>query len=444
MKQIAFKPSYTIIKVVGVLISLFIAVNVLVNSNENANYLNFINACAIFTLLLSVIDFKNSRKAPQITVIRSVSNKLSFNRWHNVEYIVENNSNSPYSFSIREHIGQHFQLTGLPKNIHIPANEKASVHFKLKSIQRGQATVGPIELCLTSPAGLWQNYWLIDDTITVKTYPDFERLKQQSLNGVQNQPINGLKQMKKRGGGTEFHQLREFRQGDSIRQIDWQATSKRQKLIAKEYQEEQNQHVVVMLDAGNQMNIETEIGSHFDAALNALLMLSHTVLKQGDWFSMQSFNQKERWLPAVKGAQNVSRVMNHFYDVQPDETTSDYQQAVTHLLKKRSKRALVLMVTTLSDQSIDKLLPALKSLQRHHLVALVNIDNVALTETLSADINTLSDAHRHCAAVDLKNTYQKNLNRLRKENIICINSQPEHLMPQVINTYLSVKHAGLL
>ena len=87
---------------------------------------------------------------------------------------------------------------------------------------------------------------------------------------------------------------------------------------------------------------------------------------------------------------------------------------------------------------------ALKNLQRHHLVALVNIENVALTETLAADIDTLNEAHRYCAAVDLQNTYRKNLSRLRKENIICVNSQPEHLLPHVINTYLSVKHAGLL
>ncbi len=444
MKRIAFKPSYTIIKVIGVLIALFITVKVLVGGDESANYVNFIDACAFFTLLVSIVDFSKSRKPPQLIITRSASNKLSFNRWHTVEYVIENNSDNQQRLSVREHIGQQFQLAGLPNIIEIPAHEKASVLFKLKSVKRGAATVGPIEFCLASPLRLWQSYWLIDDTITVKTYPDFERLKQQSLNGVQNQPINGLKQMKKRGGGTEFHQLREFRQGDSIRQIDWQATSKRQKLIAKEYQEEQNQHVVVMLDAGNKMNIETAIGSHFDAALNALLMLSHTVLKQGDWFSMQSFNQKERWLPAVKGAQNVSRVMNHFYDLHPDETTSDYQQAVSHLLKKRSKRALVLMVTTLNDQSIEELLPALKNLQRHHLVALVNIENVALTETLAADIDTLSEAHRYCAAVDLQNTYRKNLSRLRKENIICVNSQPEHLLPQVINTYLSVKHAGLL
>ncbi|WP_077339905.1 DUF58 domain-containing protein [Pseudocolwellia agarivorans] len=442
MKRIAFKPSYTLIKVIGVLIALFITVKAL--GSDETSYLSFIDACALLIALFCIVDFNQSRKPPQLSITRLASNKLSFNRWHSIEYVIENNSNSQYALSIREHVGQQFQLAGLPNIVHIFANQKATVRFKLKSTQRGQAIVGPIEFCLTSPARLWQSYWLVNDTITVKTYPDFERLKQQSLNGVQNQPINGLKQMKKRGGGTEFHQLREFRQGDSIRQIDWQATSKRQKLIAKEYQEEQNQHVVVMLDAGNKMNIETAIGSHFDAALNALLMLSHTVLKQGDWFSMQSFNQKERWLPAVKGAQNVSRVMNHFYDLHPDETTSDYQQAVTHLLKKRSKRALVLMVTTLNDQSIEELLPALKNLQRHHLVALVNIENVALTETVSADIDTLSEAHRYCAAIDLQNIYRKNLNRLRKENIICVNSQPEHLLPQVINTYLSVKHAGLL
>ncbi|WP_440904575.1 DUF58 domain-containing protein [Catenovulum sp. SX2] len=292
---------------------------------------------------------------------------------------------------------------------------------------------------------LWQLQWLEQNKVDVKVYPNFNRINHsESLKGVNNTRVTGLKRLKKRGDGIEFHQLREFRQGDSIRQIDWQATSKRQKLISKEYQEEQNQHIIVMLDAGVKMNLETTNGTHFDAALNALLMLSHTVLKQGDCFSMQSFNLQERWLPAVKGAQNVSRVMNHFYDLHPDESSSDYLKAVNSLLKKRSKRSLVLLVTTLNDQDINDLLPAVKKLQQHHLVALINIENVTIKQILNSDIESENDANKYCAAIELNNIYQHNLARLAKEGVICVNTQSEYLLPYVINTYLNIKHSGLL
>ncbi|NQY63240.1 MAG: DUF58 domain-containing protein [Alteromonadaceae bacterium] len=443
MKFIAFKPSVFLI---SALLSLTIVVVILKLFDAiNESGIDLITAVLITCLITVLIDFYQSKKPPLLKITREMPTQLSFNRWHPVKLGVENVGPRTIKFYAREHINKYFEIEGLNDQITVSPNERVFLNFRLKSLKRGPAKVGPIELCVTSFWQIWQSYWIVNDIIQVKTYPDFERLKQhESLKGVSNLSINGLKLMKKRGGGIEFHQLREFRQGDSIRQIDWQATSKRQKLIAKEYQEERNQHVIVMLDAGSRMNVETQIGSHFDAALNALLMLSHTVLKQGDWFSMQSFNQKERWLPAIKGAQNVSKVMNHFYDLEPDEGASDYLQAVTNLLSKRSKRALILLVTTINDQSFDDLLPALKRLQQHHLVALINIENVALTETLAANITNISEANRYCAAIDLKNNYGGNLKRLAKEGVICVNCEPQNLLPYVINTYLNVKHSGML
>lgn len=443
MKFISFKPSVFLIRALLLLTIAVLILNIFDATNESV--VDFITALLITFLIVVLIDFYQSKKPPLLKINREMPTQLSFNRWHQVKLEVENIGTRTIKFYVREHINNYFEIDGLNDQVTVLSNERVFLHFRLKSLKRGPADVGPIEFCVTSIWNIWQNYWLCDDIINVKTYPDFERLKQhESLKGVSNLPINGLKLMKKRGGGIEFHQLREFRQGDSIRQIDWQATSKRQKLIAKEYQEERNQHVIVMLDAGSRMNVETQIGTHFDAALNALLMLSHTVLKQGDWFSMQSFNRKERWLPAVKGAQNVSKVMNHFYDLEPDEGASDYLQAVTNLLSKRSKRALILLVTTLNDQSFDDLLPALKRLQQHHLVALINIENVALTETLAANIKNISEANRYCAAIELKNNSVVNLKRLEKEGVICVNCEPQYLLPHVVNTYLNVKHSGML
>ncbi|WP_440876941.1 DUF58 domain-containing protein [Thalassotalea sp. PLHSN55] len=441
MRRTAFRPSKKALLTLGLMLFLCIIVKLLSEEQQVTDGLTFI---VVAVLSIALLDLIKSKTLPKLRIKRVLPTQLSFNHWHIIKYQITNTGTTNLILALRDHVSSHFNLKGFTRNETLAANEELLVQGKIQPLQRGAANIGPIEICLHSPWKIWQSYWLIDDVLEVKTYPNFERLRQQQLYGVSNLPINGLKQRKKRGSGTEFHQLRDFRQGDSIRQIDWQATSKRQKLIAKEYQEERNQQIIVMLDAGHKMNIETDIGSHFDAALNALLMLSHTVLKQGDWFSMQSFNQHERWLPAVKGAQNVSQVMNHFYDLQPDEYASDYNKAVNSLLTKRSKRALVLVVTTLSEESFDDLLPALKNLQRHHLVALINIENVALTQTLNADINQVNDANRYCAAVELKNSYNAHLKRIEKAGIICVNCQPQYLLTYVINTYLNVKHAGML
>lgn len=443
MKRIGFKPTILLIKVLASFVALLL-LSLFFNDTVGEGSV-IIHVALLGFIAIAMVDAIRAKAPPVVNIQRSMPTKFSFNRWQKVSFEVENNANQPIEIALKDHLPSYFEQEVEPEPVNVAGKQKGLISCRLRSQKRGSALVGPLELGVVSPWRFWQFFWLDDTQHEVKTYPDFERLKQfQSLNGVSNLPINGLKQMKKRGSGIEFHQLREYRQGDSVKQIDWQATSKRRKLISREYQEERNQHVIVMLDAGECMNIETEAGSHFDAALNALLMLSHTVLKQGDWFSMQSFNQSERWLPAVKGAQNVSRVMNHFYDLASDQSASDYMSAVTNLLAKRSKRSLVLLVTTLNDQNFLELLPALKKLQQRHLVALVNIENVAVSEVVAKDIEDEEGAYQYCAALELRNQHRLNLKKIEKEGVICIDTQPEHLLPYVINTYLNVKHSGML
>ncbi|MCK7491630.1 MAG: DUF58 domain-containing protein [Comamonadaceae bacterium] len=93
----------------------------------------------------------------------------------------------------------------------------------------------------------------------------------------------GLLQRRRRGQGLEFHQLRDYRQDDSPRQIDWKATARHRRLISRDYQDERDQQIVVpprlRLCACARMDGEL---SHFDHALNAVLLLAYVALRQGD------------------------------------------------------------------------------------------------------------------------------------------------------------------
>ena len=62
---------------------------------------------------------------------------------------------------------------------------------------------------------------------TVRVYPDFRAVSQYTLLATDNQLSQlGVKHRLRRGEGNDFHQLREYRAGDALRQIDWKATSR--------------------------------------------------------------------------------------------------------------------------------------------------------------------------------------------------------------------------
>src|SRR3546814_8797339 len=87
---------------------------------------------------------------------------------------------------------------------------------------------------------------------------------------------------RRRGEGTDFHQMREYRVGDSLRQIDWKATARARKLISREYQDEKNQQLIVVLDTGRRMLATDGALAHFDHALDASMVVSSMAFRQGD------------------------------------------------------------------------------------------------------------------------------------------------------------------
>jgi uncharacterized protein (DUF58 family) len=95
--------------------------------------------------------------------------------------------------------------------------------------------------------------------------------------------VLGAHLRRRRGEGTDFHQLRDYREGDSLRQIDWKA-SRARRLISRDYQDERNQQVMLLLDTGRRMLPASarRRDSHFDHVLNASLVLAYLALRQGD------------------------------------------------------------------------------------------------------------------------------------------------------------------
>ena len=154
----------------------------------------------------------------------------------------------------------------------------------------------------------------------------------------------GVLQRRRRGQGLEFHQLRDYRQDDSPRQIDWSATARARRLIAREYQDKRDQQIVLVLDCGQRMRARDGAMSHFDHALNALLLLAYVALRQGDAVGVGTFaHDRPRFLPPRKSIATVSALMHGLFDLQPSLQTPDYLGAATALGRRLTKRALIVI-----------------------------------------------------------------------------------------------------
>src|SRR5260370_16998152 len=100
---------------------------------------------------------------------------------------------------------------------------------------------------------------------------------------------------RQRGQGREFESLRDYRQGDDLRDICWTATARRHQLTTRVFEIERSQAVWIVLDAGRLLRAEIQQEqsslrlSKLDYAVNAALSLAQVATQCGDRVGLLSY-----------------------------------------------------------------------------------------------------------------------------------------------------------
>ncbi|MDF3202241.1 DUF58 domain-containing protein [Pseudomonas sp. 1912-s] len=397
-------------------------------------------------LLLALLDASRLRRRPSPRVRRQMPGSLALGRWGDVRVTLEHDYPQPLVARVFDHVPDGLAVENLPQSIELRPGERSELGYRLRPLRRGHFSFTRCEIHLPSPLGLWSARRLIDVSDATRVYPDFARLYGAQLLAVDNW-LNqlGVRQRQRRGLGLEFHQLREFREGDSLRQIDWKATARQRTPIAREYQDERDQQIMFMLDCGRRMRSQDAELSHFDHALNACLLLSYVALRQGDAVGLCTFaSDQPRYLAPVKGSGQLNLLLNTVYDLDTSRRTADYQAAASQLLARQKRRSLVIIVTNLRDEEDEELLAAVKRISRQHRVLVASLREEVLDQLRQAPVQTLSEALAYCGNVDYLNTRDELHDRLTAHGLSVLDAPPSELGAALVTRYLGWKKAGAL
>lgn len=393
----------------------------------------------------AAVDGARVRLAPLPSVRRQVMGALPVSAWSEVKLRLHNGGRRAWRVSVFDHHPPMAEVRGMPASGRLPAQGWAEFHYRLRPLRRGVSEFAPAQLHLHSPWGLWRRSCRLGEPTPVQVYPNFAPVMKYALLGTTSRLSQmGIRRKRRRGQGMEFHQLREYREGDSLRQIDWQATSRTRKLISRDYQDERDQQVIFLLDCGRRMRTQDGELSHFDHTLNAVLLLSHVALRQGDAVGLLTFSGARRHLKPAKGSAGVHRVLKALFDLEPTTQPPDYQEAARELMQRQRKRGLVVLVTNLRDEDADELLPALRTLRGRHLVLVASLRERVLDEVLEETVVGFDAALESAAAQQYLALRRITHDRLAAEGIFLVDVTPEQLPAQLVNRYLDIKQSGAL
>lgn len=370
---------------------------------------------------------------------------MALGSWTQVTLNLRHDFNRATDVVLADHPPQNCAVSESEWHTTLKPQQGTSTHYKLQPNQRGDLTFKGVDILYPSNLGLWQFRRFKKITTTVKVFPNYAAMKQFSMFTLsQRSHQMGIRMQHKRGEGLEFHQLREFRQGDSLRQINWNSSAKFRKLISKEYQEETNQEIVFLLDCGRKMRSQDGDLSHFDHALNGMLLMAYVALKQGDAIGCLSFSGNQRWQPPIKSVGNMPKLLNHVYDLETSTQASDYLAAAQNILTRQKKRSLMVLITNLRDENIDDLLPAIRLLQKKHLVMVASLEEPFVQDVIKEDVGDFDEALAYLGTVDYLDSRHWLMRQLNKQGVIAVNCLPRDLAGHLVNKYLEVKKEGLL
>ena len=336
----------------------------------------------------------------------------------------------------------------------LPAS-RLETTFHATPSERGTWQLGGLHVAVPSPLGLWRKHALLGVPQTVHTYPNLKQLSDYALLARTDRlALIGVRRSRSVGGDTEFERLRDYHSDDALNRMDWKATARRDALTVRDYQANQSQRVLLLVDAGRMLT-STAAGadgvtrSLLDHAIDAALLLAWVAARQNDRVGLLAYaDGVKRWVPPRGGPRQVTAIIHALHDVQAEMVESRHEEAFLLLERRERKRSLVIVLThVLDDVNANHLERHARLVAGRHLPLFVLLRDPDLHGAVpSADQPPESAAQfwRAGAAATLVQWRAGVIDRLRAAGALVIDCELKQLSAEVVSRYLEVKARHLL
>jgi uncharacterized protein (DUF58 family) len=404
----------------------------------------------LFSTIISLPIFHYKLNVEELRVHRELEKEKVFkDDFVHIKVIIENAGRNSFDFlEIRDNYNPQLFRLILGENYistRIGPKEMVKFSYVLEPKVRGEYALGPLSIIVKDRLGFNSVERIVPDSVTdILVYPPYEDIKRiEILGSKRSLQLNyGLQRSKQKGLGSEFYGMRKYVYGDQFRLIDWKASARTQKLIVKEFEDERDVTVMIIVDSSETMAGGAIENTKFEYAIRACMLLTKVALTRRDNVGVFTFSDKKnfKFLKPNSGEDHFYQVLDFVARVKP-EGKCRFVESMDFFTRRFQKRSLIFVISDLEadpkeiTQAIKKLIPF------NHTVIIINpfspwfeIHEIDLSSTDKALAEAISEAMMEHIL-----TIRQTIRNLGVNLITC---GPDDIMNQVLGNYMEAKKKG--
>jgi len=166
-----------------------------------------------------------------------------------------------------------------------------------------------------------------------------------------------------RGKGMEFDNIRQYVPGDDARGIDWNVTARYNKAFVKQYVEERELNMFLLID----MSRSNSFGGKKDMIAELSATLAFSAIRNNDRVGAVFFTDTvEKFIPSKNGRKHVLGIIDNILSFEPRRSGTDISGALRYFNRVEKKRSVVFLISDFLDAGYESDLKASDS--RHDLI----------------------------------------------------------------------------
>ncbi len=349
-----------------------------------------------------------------------------------------------------------------------PERKFTKAEWRVKALRRGCYRFSTCYLEARSPMGLWNLRSPQRVSCEVRVYPNLHAERKSLAALFLHRGGLGIHAQRQIGKGRDFEQLREYVPGDDYGDIFWKASARRGVPITKTFQLERTQEVYVVLDhsrlsarelrvaagdaGGGSAASEVVHGGSFEVTtqlerfVHGALVMGLVAEGQGDLFGLITFASRvDGFIRSRNGKAHYDTCRDALYTLETESSSPDFEELVVFVRKHLTRRALLVVLTDLSDPLIaEQFLESMQLVSRQHMVLVLTLKPEKAGPLFSAEAESIDDVYDGLAGHFTWTEMQGIHRTLGQQGVHLAIPDHEGLSVEMVTEYLNIKRRQLL